>query len=300
MSDQKITKEKLAFRQSLPLEAKIELTSQKIDQWYNHWDGMIYVAFSGGKDSTVLLDILRNKTSIPEVNLVPACFCDTGLEFPENREFVKSIDNVIWLRPKLNFKEVIEKYGYPVVSKEQSQYIWEYVNTNSSKLKDIRINGNKWGRGKISKKWKFLIDAPFKVSHKCCYYLKKYPAIQYEKEIGRHPILGTRVNEGALRRSTYLRNGCNAYDASRPVSTPLAFWKEEDIWNYIKTYGIPYSKIYDMGYDETGCMFCMFGIHREEEPNRFQKMKATHPKLYKYCIECLEIGKILDYIGIEY
>ena len=71
------------------------------------------MAFSGGKDSTVLLDIARK--IYPDIEAV---YTDTGLEYPELREFVKTIDNVTWLRPKENFKKVVQKYGYPVISKE--------------------------------------------------------------------------------------------------------------------------------------------------------------------------------------
>lgn len=68
-------------------------------------------------------------------------FVDTGLEYPELREFVKSVENVTWVRPKMNFKKVIQTYGYPVISKEQSAFIQEYRDTHSKKLKDIRWNG---------------------------------------------------------------------------------------------------------------------------------------------------------------
>ena len=83
-----------------------------ITEWYKHWEEKVYVAFSGGKDSTVLLHLVRS--IYPEV---PAVFSDTGLEYPEIKAFVRSVENVVWLRPKMSFKEVIEKYGYPVVSK---------------------------------------------------------------------------------------------------------------------------------------------------------------------------------------
>ena len=294
-----ISSEELKYRQSLPLDQKIDLTCEKIEQWHNHWEGQIYVSFSGGKDSTVLLDLVRNKAFIPDTKDVPALFCDTGLEYPEIRDFVKTFDNVVWEKPKLRFDEVIEKYGYPVVSKEQSSFIDEYRNSNSDKLKDIRINGNKWGMGKISKKWIYLIDAPFKISKKCCDKLKKYPAYQYEKRTGRHSLIGSMTEESAMRRSNYMHYGCNAYSKNRPLSTPLAFWTEDDIWEYIHKYTLPYSKIYDMGYERTGCMFCMFGVHREEEPNRFQKMKLTHPKQYEYCMNKLGLGDVLDYIGVK-
>lgn len=102
----------LAQMQSLPLAAKIRMTQNRVRQWYDHFNGEVYVSFSGGKDSTVLLDIVRGL--YPDV---PAVYCDTGLEYPEIREFVKTVENVIWLKPKMNFREVISHYGYPVISK---------------------------------------------------------------------------------------------------------------------------------------------------------------------------------------
>lgn len=65
-----------------------------------------YISFSGGKDSTVLLHLVRKL--YPEIEAV---FVDTGLEYPEIKQFVKSIDNVTILRPKMMFNEVINKYG---------------------------------------------------------------------------------------------------------------------------------------------------------------------------------------------
>ncbi len=164
----KITIEELKYRQSLPLKDKIDLSCERIEQWYDHWQGKVYISFSGGKDSSVLRHLINSIFTE-----VPSVFIDTGLEYPEIRSFVKSCENVVFIKPKLTFKEVIEKYGYPVVSKEQSDFISDYRNTKSEKLREYRIVGNKYGRGKISKKWMYLIDAPFKISNKCCDYLKK-------------------------------------------------------------------------------------------------------------------------------
>ena len=106
--------------QSLPLTAKIRMTEQRIKVWYEHWDGDVYVSFSGGKDSTVLVDIIT-KMGYTDIPLV---FVDTGLEYPEIREFVKGYgDRVVWLKPKKVFKQVIEDYGYPFISKEVSQSV---------------------------------------------------------------------------------------------------------------------------------------------------------------------------------
>jgi len=130
--------------QSLSLSEKIEQTQLRIMQWYEYWDGDIYVSFSGGKDSTVLLDITQKL--YPDIESV---FLDTGLEFPEIRNFVKTKNSTI-IRPKITFGKVISEYGYPVISKENAQKIKEIRNTKSDFLKDKRLNGDNKGNGKLS------------------------------------------------------------------------------------------------------------------------------------------------------
>lgn len=290
-----IKREELKARQAMCLKDKVDMSADTIEKWYDYWNGQIYVAFSGGKDSTVLLHLVRS--IFPEV---PAMFADTGLEFPEVRSFVKDTPNVTMVKPMMHFTKVIEKYGYPLISKQQSQYIHEYHRSHSEKHKDILLHGNKWGYGKIAEKWLYLLDAPFLISHKCCNRLKKYPGHKYERMTGRKIMTGNMTEESFMRRESYLKHGCNGYNFARPVSTPLAFWTEEDIWEYIRQYNVPYSPIYDMGYTRTGCMFCMFGVHIEKEPNRFQMMEGTHPKLWNYCINKLGEGAVLDYIHVPF
>ena len=110
----------LKSMQSSPLSVKVALTKQRIREWVNHYGlDSVYVSFSGGKDSTVLLHIAREM--YPEMKAV---FIDTGLEFPEIRDFVKTFDNVDWVKSKMTFKQVIEKYGYPMISKEVSECVY--------------------------------------------------------------------------------------------------------------------------------------------------------------------------------
>jgi len=291
--------------QSLPLEAKIVKSQLRIKEWYDYWNGQVYVSFSGGKDSTVLLHLVRSM--YPNV---PAVFADTGLEYPEIKEFVRSTKNVTIIRPEMTFKSVIEKYGYPVISKRQARYIREARTTNSEYLYRLRTEGIKRdgsiaSYAKISDKWLYLIDAPFKIDDKCCYVMKKRPFTIYERETGRRPYIGTMASEGRTRELNWLQHSCNAFDLKRPTSQPISFWLEEDIWDYLKRYNIPYSKIYDMGWERTGCMWCAFGVHLEDEPNRFQRMAKTHPKLYEYCMKPaseggLGLAEVLDYIGVDY
>jgi 3'-phosphoadenosine 5'-phosphosulfate sulfotransferase (PAPS reductase)/FAD synthetase len=286
----------LKQRRSLLLEQKVKLSQRRIRTFYEALRGKVYVAFSGGKDSTVLLDVVRHV--YPNV---PGVFIDTGLEYPEIRQLVKTVENVTWIRPKLSFKRVIEKYGYPVVSKEQACFIREYRTTKSDYLRKIRWEGKGERHSfKISEKWKFLVKAPFKISERCCDKLKKDPVKRYEKETGKRPYLGLLASDSVGREVYYLHNGCNILNSKKKRSSPIMFWREEDIWDYIKSRGLKYASIYDKGASRTGCIFCMFGVHLEKEPNRFQRLKETHPKLYDYCINKLGIGQVLDYIDVPY
>jgi 3'-phosphoadenosine 5'-phosphosulfate sulfotransferase (PAPS reductase)/FAD synthetase len=133
-----LSREQLLQRQRLSLNLKETFTALRIREWYEFWDGKVYVSFSGGKDSTVLLHQVRKL--YPEV---PAVFVDTGLEYPEIRSFVKVIDNVTWVRPKIPFTQVIEKYGYPVVSKMTSRFIRDLQNrTEKNKnVCNLRLTG---------------------------------------------------------------------------------------------------------------------------------------------------------------
>lgn len=375
--------------QSLPLEAKIRMTQARIRVWYEAWQrfeiydketgktrfvtmdtrdrfaepqtketehivsvmpGQVYVSFSGGKDSTVLKHIVDGM-----YDDVPAVFVNTGLEYPEIQRFAMSQPNVITVRPKMRFDQVIKEYGYPVISKEVAQTVFEArrnVETGKYSYRLKKLNGEALDRyGNPSQynipQYKYLLDAPFGVSHKCCDVMKKKPAKQYEKETGRKPLIATMASESRLRKTKWEKFGCNAFNQSRPTSQPMSFWTEQDVLHYLKKYDVPYCSVYGdivsrdgdgnlydlppeylevlyasgnpaelttTGCDRTGCIFCMFGCHLEGEPNRFQRLKETHPRQYEYCIgggemvdgkwqpnkEGLGLGHVLDCIGVKY
>lgn len=108
----------LMQRRSLPLDAKVIMTKNRIREWYQHFDGDVYVSFSGGKDSTVLAHLVHDM--YPNVPLV---FSNTGLEYPEIQAFAREM-GAEFIRPKMMFSEVISKYGYPIIGKEVSEAIY--------------------------------------------------------------------------------------------------------------------------------------------------------------------------------
>lgn len=301
----------LKLLQNYPLDLKIEKTKLRIREWVDYYgeDG-VYISFSGGKDSTVLLDIVRSM--YPDIEAV---FVNTGLEYPEVYKFIKTKENVRILKPRMSFKKVINKYGYPVISKENSQYIYE-IRHSTEYIKQRRLHGDSQGRFKLPQKYHYLIDAPFEISHKCCGIMKKEPVKKYEKETGKKAILGIMAEESNLRQQSYLQHGCNAFESKRPISTPLGFWRQQDILEYIYMNKLEIANVYGKvireenllgeytykttGCDRTGCIYCMFGCHLEKEPNRFQRLKYTHPKQYSYCMDKLGLKEVLDYINVKY
>ena len=305
--------QKLKQMQSLPLEQKIIVSKQRIKQWLEAWEDQCVVSFSGGVDSTVLLDLVRSVN--PDIKAV---FVNTGLEYPQIVKFVKTIPNVDIIRPKMTYKQVIEKYGYPFPSKAVATQIHEIKNTKSESLKTLRLtglrpNGKYIPLSKLPDKWNFLLDAPFEVSAKCCAVIKKQPLFKYQNENNVKPFVGVMAEESSNRVMSYIKHSCNAFNATHPQSRPLMFWSKQDVIQYIKLNNLTYcNSVYGdiieldngkLGFskiDRTGCVFCMFGVHLDNEPNRFQIMQKDNPQMYRYCMEELKIKQVLKYCGIPY
>lgn len=382
----------LCQMQSLPLEAKIKMTERRLQDWYDYYEGQVYVSFSGGKDSTALLHIARRL--FPDIKAV---FVDTGLEYPEIRDFVKTFDNVDWLKPKMNFRQVIEKYGYPFISKEVSECVdgarkylkiltdrqtdrqtipynsfmadvlgvdrrknknnpsYQAIKTGNipkepARLKKLLGTLEHKEKGVLTKesssmydrsRYKFFLDAPFNISSKCCNVMKKEPLHRYNRQTKRKPITAQMADESKMRTQKWLQNGCNGFEMKAPISNPMAFWTEQDVLLYIKLFNIPIASVYGevvrdyqaekqingqldfadcekafqleefeterpilktTGCDRTGCMFCGYGCHLEKSPNRFERMKETHPNQYDYIMRPTEQGglnykEVIDWIN---
>ena len=160
---------------------------------------------------------------------------------------LKRADGTVWNKAK-----IIQEFGFPVLSKEIASKI-ELLQNPSEKNKTVRhaiITGEtgayggyqKNSRMKLSKKWleKFggyeyetegvSYGVPdFKVSAKCCYYLKEKPCDDWAKQHNSVPYLGLMASEGGRRAKSLRMNGCNYFGASTIRSAPFAIFHRQDI-----------------------------------------------------------------------
>lgn len=239
---------------------------------------------------------------------------------------------------------ILQEFGFPILSKEIAAKIETLANP-TEKNRTVRhaiVTGEtgayggyqKNSRMKMSQKWleKFggyaneeegteYQTPDFKVSSKCCYYLKEKPCDLWAKEHNSVPFLGLMASEGGRRAKSLRINGCNYFGASTIRSAPFAIFSRQDLLQLAIDLKVPVPEIYgaierkDDGTlyttkaQRTGCSMCGFGIHLEKRPHRFDQLKERNPKEWNYWMyECCtnangeKFGwaKVLDYIGVGY
>lgn len=250
----------------------------------------------------------------------------------------KKEDGTTW-----NKTQILQEFGFPVLSKEVASKI-EHLQSPTEKNKTIRhaiITGETGAYGgwqknskmKLAQKWLNLFAgyenenenvnykiAPFKVSSKCCYYLKEKSSHDWAKEHNSVPFLGLMASEGGRREKSLMINGCNYFGKSTIRSAPFAIFNRQDILQLALELNVPIPAIYGtIEKDEkgmlyttraqrTGCSMCGFGIQLERKrPHRFDRLREDNPKEWHYWMyECCTDengekygwGKVLDYIGI--
>lgn len=262
---------------------KIEAAKDCIRKYYEKTNGNLFVSFSGGKDSTVLLHIARS--IYPDIKAV---FSNTTNEDKDIIRFVKGIENVEWVVPKKNFKYVIKEYGFPLISKEVAKRISQYRYTDNEMKKNKLKFGDEKGQYSIPKKWHALLEEPFDITAKCCDILKKQPLNDWSAKNGdKVPMIGLMADESLLRKQLALygeESDTKCYPFLRTG------WCEEDIWDYADHFGIRFADCY---YDQTlpdgrvikaqkrtGCIFCGFGV-QFDQGQRFDNQFIKNPKRYE-------------------
>jgi 3'-phosphoadenosine 5'-phosphosulfate sulfotransferase (PAPS reductase)/FAD synthetase len=295
------------------LEEKIAYAHKKIDRALEKHENPA-LCWSGGKDSTVLLHLARqHKKDIPVI------YNDTGVEFPENNEYVKEIAdrwniNLYIAKPIKGetFWEITKKHGWPILGKEQSEVIEKgikrlalYIDSlpkgKQKKIKksalDPELLSEIEGFEKLSDFELTMVSSGVEVSSKCCKYLKEKPTIELEKKLGIDcKLLGIMAGESRRRSLGWIDYGDYYYRKEYFNSAegiwkvmPLSIWTDEDIWAYHKKHRIPMSKLYSMGHDRNGCWTCGMGVRY----GQLGRLRASHPKLFTYLMVKTEMGREL-------
>lgn len=327
--------------------------------------GLDYHVSVGGLDSIVLFLFLQSigvyapgiSVSYLEDRSIQKVHTALGIEKLQSavREVRPDGTKIRWAKP-----QIIQEFGFPVLSKEIAAKI-ELMQNPSEKNKTVRhaiITGEtgeyggwqKDSRMKLSKQWLELFGGyenenegvnyqipPFKVSSKCCYYLKEKPCDDWAKEHNSVPYLGMMASEGGRRAKALRMHGCNYFGKSVIRSAPFAIFGRQDILKlalemdeYYKQNWQKFNpnchldtivpEIYGeiakdedgtlrtTGAQRTGCSMCGFGVHIEKRPHRFDLLRERNPKEWEYwmykCVtdektgEQYGWGRVLDYIGV--
>lgn len=318
-------------RQSLPYEAKIahaEKVAFEFQEWAIANDKNLCVSI-GGLDSLTLYKFLMRLG----IDATPVSV--SALEDVSIRRVHKKIPGMVPLKPYKNKKAVIEEFGFPVISKEKAGKIstLQHPTDKNTTVRNAIMTGDTGAYGgwrkntrmKLPQKWLELFGgpenekygtsyktAPFKVSNKCCYYLKEKPCQDWQKKNNMVPYLGLMASEGGQRRKALAKHGCNYYGKTTIRSCPFAIFNRQDLLRLAvelevevpEIYGVIATKedgtLYTTKAQRTGCNMCGFGIHIEKRPHRFDRLRETNPKEWKFWMYDVGWGEVLDYIGVEW
>lgn len=324
--------------QQLPYEIKVQRAELRAYEFYEEMQNRGYNCHVsvGGLDSITLYLFLKS------IGINAPAISVSGIEDKSIQRIHEQL-GIIKVSSYKSKVEVLNEVGFPVISKKIAGRI-DLLQHPTEKNKTVRhaiITGECGAQGHFAKnsrmqlpqKWLELFagmaneeygtnykEAPFIVSNKCCYYLKEKPCDDWAKEHKSYPYLGLMASEGGQREEALMDHGCNYYGKTVMRSAPFGTFLRQDLLQLALDLKVPIPEVYGeikrkpngelhtTLAQRTGCSMCGFGIHIEERPHRFDKLRARNPKewefwMYKCCTdketgEKFGWGKVLDYIGV--
>lgn len=339
-------------KEQMPYSFKVKYARIRAEEFVRECDvrGLNYHVSVGGLDSITLFLFLKSihigapgisVSSLEDVS-IQRVHRQLGIERLKPAVHHVDPDGKVhyWSKP-----QIIQEFGFPVLSKEIAAKI-ELLQSPSEKNATVRhaiITGEtgEYGgfqtdsRMRLSERWLWKFGgyenenegthyqiAPFKVSSKCCYYLKEKPCDDWARDHNSVPFLGLMASEGGRRAKSLRVNGCNYFGKTTIRSAPFAIFNRQDILQLALELDVPVPEIYgtierkDDGTlyttkaQRTGCNMCGFGIHMEKRPNRFDLLRERNPKEWEYwmfnCVTDPDTGekygwsRVLDYIGVDW
>lgn len=319
-------KQKIAYfkvKQKQPYEFKVRYAEARAWEFLNECGkrGLGCFVSVGGLDSITLLMFLRSiGIDCPAVSV-------SSLEDKSIQRVHKELGVEI-LKPDKSKVEVLHEYGYPIISKKIAQEIeaLQHPTEQNARWRKTIFDGNEQTGNhsfKMPKKWlkKFggadprgaalgYAAAPFKVSDKCCKYMKEKPCDQYAKEHNSAPFLGLMASEGGRRALSLEINGCNYFSEHTIRGCPFAIFQRQDLLQLALDLQVPVPEIYGeivrdpdgtlrtTRAQRTGCSYCGFGVHLQKRPHKFDLLYKENPAEWHFWMIDQGWGEVLDYIGV--
>jgi len=376
-----MTYRQISDEQKKPLSYKIETAVMAIRSGYEVCRSKAAIAFSGGKDSTVLWHIMRENFPV-EMRNTAVIFGNTGVEFPESLKFARDLgkewggDNFYESKPgtlerdELKYeaqKQVVECfaetgqldrilkadgklktthtlyrlcpldmlerfYAEGLIWKKGTsknywwcvdQYGFPILGKNFSKLKARRINIDCFLKYSATSSEKTELQQYYdvlrksKISQACCDILKKEPSEKIQKELRVDVIFkGLMAAESRTRKTNFATRGYLFKSSRKYLDTPfyhcnpLSLWTDDDVWEYIRRFDVPYSSLYDMEYTDAdgktckikrnGCFGCYTDYGRKN--SHMYVLRQTHPELWKLVMSrgmAAEIAGLISSGGVS-
>jgi 3'-phosphoadenosine 5'-phosphosulfate sulfotransferase (PAPS reductase)/FAD synthetase len=218
------------------------------------------IQFSGGRDSTVLVHLLRHLAG-----KVKVVWINSGAAFPHVEEHVRKVcsaleHDLFVLGPEIDLEKYHEEYGLPVdvLPIENHREMENYIQLK----KEDRLQS-----------WM-----------ECCTNVMWLPMDRYlqQNEVKR-VILGTREEEK--------RKGWNGprYQNGAGVEfvCPLWHWKEEQIMSYLFEHKLPIPEQYAYGCDSLDCWSCTAALDGHGE-TKMAYMRDRYPELHQKMVPKFE------------
>lgn len=70
------------------------------------------------------------------------------------------------------------------------------------------------------------------------------------------------------------------YKQSKTVVNPIIDWTDDDVWEFIHEYSVPYCSLYDAGYKRLGCVGCPMSYNKLKELEKYPKYKQAYIKAF--------------------
>lgn len=347
--------------QAWPLENKIERSLIWIRKGFDVSRHRQAIAFSGGKDSTVLADMICR--FFPEEK--PYCiFGNTGVEYPESLQFAREYglakfgdrfrearpaklerdglkyeaqkEVLAWLEKEgrlgevlqedgklkttetledaatpemwegfrerglvwrkgtvMNYWWCVDQYGFPILGKSKSRLDAHRINIDCF----LRYSKSRSADEELADYYDLLRQV--KISQHCCKILKKEPSERLQAELDVDVVFkGLMADESRSRMMSFCTRGelfAGAHRDHLPEDdpfwhcNPLGIWTDDDIWDYIRRYNVPYSPLYDRVWKDeagrthnikrNGCFGCATGIAFAD--NQMKILRQTHPRIWE-------------------